>query len=201
MATCFPSSSYHCDMLQGMIFDLEKEYSLHVDLARSNSRSKRSRAGSPSAFPIFKMSPCSSLFYFPSFCILIKYNILVFACFSIDDGVAYSSDKRLRGSTAYSRGLPDSGNIFWSMDTGELLVEIRLRSNELAVSICLFNRTIFGWFPHHSSLGFYTSVWLIFFSLTFIFLCIFLAVPRIFTHIDTRSRESSLCTCLVHSAH
>nr|CAD1827724.1 unnamed protein product [Ananas comosus var. bracteatus] len=56
--------------LNGMIFDLEKEYSLHVDLARSNSRSKRSRA---------------------------------------DDGVAYSSDKRLRGSTAYSRGLPDSG--------------------------------------------------------------------------------------------
>ena len=31
---------------QGMVFDLEKNCSLHVDLAKSNSRSKRLRSGS-----------------------------------------------------------------------------------------------------------------------------------------------------------
>jgi hypothetical protein len=32
-------------LLQGMVFDLEKNCSLHVDLAKSNSRSKRLRSG------------------------------------------------------------------------------------------------------------------------------------------------------------
>ncbi|XP_039120140.1 protein couch potato isoform X2 [Dioscorea cayenensis subsp. rotundata] len=56
--------------LNGMVFDLEKESTLFIELAKSNSRPKRSRA---------------------------------------DDGVSFSSDKRVRGSTAYSSGFPDSG--------------------------------------------------------------------------------------------
>lgn len=37
--------SVDCFLLQGMVFDLENNCTLHVDLAKSNSRSKRSRTG------------------------------------------------------------------------------------------------------------------------------------------------------------
>lgn len=33
------------DDLQGLVFDLERESTLHIDLAKSNSRSKRPRTG------------------------------------------------------------------------------------------------------------------------------------------------------------
>ncbi|KAJ0983864.1 hypothetical protein J5N97_002220 [Dioscorea zingiberensis] len=56
--------------LNGMVFDLEKESTLFVELAKSNSRPKRLRT---------------------------------------DDGVSYSSDKRVKVSTAYSSGFPESG--------------------------------------------------------------------------------------------
>ncbi|CAL9098807.1 unnamed protein product [Musa textilis] len=62
--------------LNGLMFDLERESTLYIDLAKSNSRSKRSRT---------------------------------------DDGAPYSSDKRVRGSGAYLRGFPDSGNTTHSL--------------------------------------------------------------------------------------
>ncbi|KAF8377581.1 hypothetical protein HHK36_030963 [Tetracentron sinense] len=56
--------------LNGLMFDLEKESTLYIDLAKSNSRSKRSRT---------------------------------------DDGMFGSSDKKVKGSAAFSRDIPDSG--------------------------------------------------------------------------------------------
>ncbi|WOL04969.1 U2 small nuclear ribonucleoprotein B''-like isoform X2 [Canna indica] len=56
--------------LNGLMFDLEKESALYIDLAKSNSRFKRSRT---------------------------------------DDGGLYSSDRRVRGTVASSRGFSDSG--------------------------------------------------------------------------------------------
>ncbi|XP_058081697.1 RNA-binding protein L [Magnolia sinica] len=56
--------------LNGLMFDLEKESTLHIDLAKSNSRSKRSRP---------------------------------------DDGRPYYSEKKVKGSAAFSRNHPDAG--------------------------------------------------------------------------------------------
>eukprot|EP00262_Sarcandra_glabra_P013075 TRINITY_DN3538_c1_g1_i1.p1 TRINITY_DN3538_c1_g1~~TRINITY_DN3538_c1_g1_i1.p1 ORF type:complete len:331 (+),score=62.66 TRINITY_DN3538_c1_g1_i1:112-1104(+) len=56
--------------LNGMVFDLEKEATLHIDLAKSNSRSKRPRT---------------------------------------EEGRPNSMDKKIKGSAAFSRGLPDTG--------------------------------------------------------------------------------------------
>lgn len=53
--------------LNGMVFDLEKGSTLHIDLAKSNSRSKRSRT----------------------------------------DDDRHGSEKRSKGSSAFSRGIPD----------------------------------------------------------------------------------------------
>ncbi|KAJ4714829.1 putative RNA binding protein [Melia azedarach] len=55
--------------LNGMVFDLEKGSTLHIDLAKTNSRSKRSRT----------------------------------------DDEWTGSDKKARGSSSFSRGIPDSG--------------------------------------------------------------------------------------------
>lgn len=56
--------------LNGLMFDLEKESTLYIDLAKANSRGKRSRT---------------------------------------DDGWTKFSDKKVRGSGAFSRVPPDSG--------------------------------------------------------------------------------------------
>lgn len=45
---------------QGMVFDLEKGSTLHIDLAKSNSRSKRLRAGSLYLELHFLFSACLS---------------------------------------------------------------------------------------------------------------------------------------------
>ncbi|KAK9064877.1 hypothetical protein SSX86_016259 [Deinandra increscens subsp. villosa] len=64
-----PSALAALHALHGMVFDLEKGSTLHIDLAKSNSRSKRSR---------------------------------------IDDE-RHGSDKRAKGSSAFSRGVSDPG--------------------------------------------------------------------------------------------
>ncbi|KAL8248809.1 hypothetical protein R6Q59_005677 [Mikania micrantha] len=64
-----PSALAALHALHGMVFDLEKGSTLHIDLAKSNSRSKRSR---------------------------------------IDDE-RHGSDKRPKGTSAFSRGVSDPG--------------------------------------------------------------------------------------------
>lgn len=57
---CAESSLFHC--LQGLVFDLEKNSTLYIDLAKSNSRSKRSRIGDLRVG--FPLSLCFYLFWY-----------------------------------------------------------------------------------------------------------------------------------------
>jgi hypothetical protein len=97
-----------CFLLQGMVFDLEKNCSLHVDLAKSNSRSKRLRSGTQLPF---------SFYIFPSYVLSVLCGSLLmlthFCCCYSDDTSPYSPEKRNRKP----RGFPDSGMTqvaFWA---------------------------------------------------------------------------------------
>lgn len=89
-------------LLQGMVFDLEKNCSLHVDLAKSNSRSKRLRSGRQLPFS----SGTSFLSYVPSVLCGVFF-IDVDTLLLSDDTSPYSPEKRTRKP----RGFPDSGII------------------------------------------------------------------------------------------
>lgn len=112
----FVDISWECFQLclQGMVFDLEKGSTLHIDLAKTNSRSKRSRTGLLLVvFPPFK---CFHLIWWIS----IILNVFIWL-WLISDGIICTcwllrlddewtgSDKKARGSSSFSRGIPDSG--------------------------------------------------------------------------------------------
>lgn len=77
-----------------MVFDLEKGSTLYIDLAKSNSRSKRLRAG------ILQLERYFLIWLFPLACSSNEsHEIMILQ----SDDESQGSEKRLKGSVAFSR--------------------------------------------------------------------------------------------------
>ncbi|GJU53035.1 nucleotide-binding alpha-beta plait domain-containing protein [Tanacetum coccineum] len=80
-----------------MVFDLEKGSKLHIDLAKSNSRSKRSRTGILLVTEFHHFAPS-----------LVDLSVNIWLTLQLDDE-RRGSDKRAKGSSSFSRGISDPG--------------------------------------------------------------------------------------------